>query len=434
VLQAGLGINGSGAGQTSALFVSVGESSVNIAGGNQFAGGATATARSSATALPVRSNSGLVGSGASNVQLDANGAPTSLSLVPGSISANGTITSETAAGVSYPGRQQSNYTFTDVQSRIPTPDGLGVNRPNYNTIPNTNFGGVVGGLVTTVNNTARTALSTTPLTGLFDIAFDPATSHFGTTIYVNTSNSDSNALQYAFLSYGYQGAGTSSDRGSYIDYNNFGAREARNTDANRTYPTSVNGTQVAEHRGAFVTSNTVNAQALFPNVTFCQCEFTRWGFWSSDTNRTANGNNLSDLVHLGTWAYGPVAEIGQIPTSGIATYDGHAVASIKSGSAEYVAAGNFQNAVNFGTRSGVATVTNLDGRSYSGAVTIANGYNNIAGQLVTSGSAPATLALSGQFSRGTVGPAGEMLGTVTINGSNYIGSGIFAGATKAISP
>jgi len=31
-------------------------------------------------------------------------------------------------------------------------------------------------------------------------------------------------------------------------------------------------------------------------VNFCQCDYTRWGFWSSGSNRTgSNGHSLSDV-------------------------------------------------------------------------------------------------------------------------------------------
>lgn len=434
-LQAGLGISGSGAAQSSTLYVVVGSSFVADSGTPVANGGFTGIQRASGSALPTRVSGGIVGSGA-DVLLDGQYAPTRLTGRAGSVSDQGIVTSETGSIVRYPGPATTSFSYQIGQARTDTPGGLGLNRPVLDSVPNPLFGGLAAGLTTTVNNTTGAVGPTSILTGLFDLTFSPATSQFGTTLGVNASNADGNGLSYAYLDYGkpvdsfYSRPETRDGRGTYIDANTYGAREA--TSPSGAFTSEVNGSTVREHRGVFVTSDAVNAKSFFPGVSFCQCDYTRWGFWSSETTRVnAAGQSVTDLTHLGTWVFGDPTRDLAVPTTGTATYAGHAIASIRNGAAEYVAAGNFQNVVNFGTGTGAASVTGLDGRNYAGTVSLGQGSNFINGSLASS-VAGSTMAMSGQFFRGASGPAGEMGGTVTVGGTpGYVASGIFAGAAAA---
>lgn len=441
ILQAGLGINGQGAAQSSTLYVVVGRSFVGDTGSPVLSAGFTGSQRSGANRLPIGASGGIVGSG-SGVSLGSAYALTGFTDArPGQVDTSGAVTPGTGTILTYPGRNASNFDYRIGAQATATPSGLGSNRPAIDSVPQPLFGGLLGGLVTTVNNTTGVTGSTNILSGLFDLTFDPKTSQFGTTLSVNAvpsgGNQDGNALSYALLDYGKpvdniftRPTNLREGRGTFVDYSNFGARDARTLDGAAI--SEVNGATVADHRGVFVTSDTVNARASFPNVSFCQCEYTKWGFWSSETTRTStSGQSLTDLVHLGTWVFGDQTRDVDIPSVGTATYAGHAIASIKNGTAEYVAAGNFQNVVNFGTGTGAATVTGLDGRNYTGTVTAGGGSNSINGTLASS-VAGSTMSLNGQFSRGVSGPAGEMGGTVTIGGTpGYIGSGIFAASGPA---
>lgn len=434
-LQAGLGISGSGASQSSTLYVVVGNSFL-ADGGAVSNGGFTGTQRASAAGLPTRVSGGIVATGI-DVALDPQFAPTRIAGRAGSVSDQGTVTSETGSIVRYPGPATTPFGYQVGQARTEVPAGLGANRSTLDSVPNPLFGGFAAGLSTTVNNTTGAVGTTNILTGLFDLTFNPTTSQFGTTLGVNNSgNADGNALTYAYLDYGkpvgsfYSRPGTRDGRGTYVDANNFGAREATSPTGAST--SEVNGSTVREHRGVFVSSDTVNAKSFFPGVNFCQCEYTRWGFWTSETTRlNASGQSLTDLTHLGTWVFGDPTLDAAMPRTGTATYTGHAIASIRNGTAEYVAAGNFQNVVNFGTGTGAASVTGLDGRNYAGTVTVGQGSNFVGGTLASS-VAGSTMGLTGQFARGVSGPAGEIGGTVVVSGTaGYAASGIFAGSAPA---
>ncbi|MDB5591084.1 FecR domain-containing protein [Enterovirga sp.] len=419
-LAGGLTLSGSGSAQRSGIYVVAGQTQAGAGGPTGEAAFASSTRGSDGNL--VRSWADLGGSGPA-VTLDASGAPTSLDL-------RGTARLRSTSGAA------SDVPSQLAASRTETPAGLGASRPQLNTVVNPLFGGLFAGLASTFGSTSPAPVNTA-VTGLFDISLNPTTSQFGTTLGVQTSsNSEGDALRSGtYFDFGravesfFVRPDSADGRGTYVDDRNFGAVDARGLDGRAT--TEVNGARVETHRGGFVTADTVNARSFFPGVNFCQCEFTRWGFWSSETTRTnASGQALTDLVHLGTWVYGDPTRFADMPSTGTATYVGHAVASIRNGSSEYLAASNFTNTVDFGNRTGVVSIPGLDGRSYAGTVTAGGG--NFIGGTIASSVPGSSMALNGQFFRGASGPAGEMGGTLSIGGTpGYAGAGIFNAAAAA---
>jgi hypothetical protein len=229
---------------------------------------------------------------------------------------------------------------------------------------------------------------------------------------------------------------------AYVDYDNFGAREAAQNPV--TGVTSVTGTSTTSGTTFSAGNDTVrrstlimttaapaNVQAAFPGVNFCQCEFTRWGFWSAEVERTGpNGNQYTDRIHAGTWVAGQMPDSAEVPTVGTASYAGHMIANIQNGQDQYLAAGNYNNTLNFGTRSGTVSVSNLDGRNYAGQMSMpANaGGPIVVGTLATTGGPAAQMSLFGNLYRGSTSPVGEIGGWAVINGgASYGGTGTFAG-------
>ena len=127
-----------------------------------------------------------------------------------------------------------------------------------------------------------------------------------------------------------------------------------------------------------------------------------------------------------TWVAGRLPEVSEVPATGTATYVGHVVASIRSGNAEYLAAGNLSNFVNFGSRTGSATVTGLDGTNYSGPLQMVQNDPRFFNAGLSGNVGGRNLVMNGSFFRGTSSPVGEMGGNVQLQGTNYQGSGIFA--------
>jgi len=164
--------------------------------------------------------------------------------------------------------------------------------------------------------------------------------------------------------------------------------------------------------------------SVIPNLNPCQCDYTRWGFWLIDsTDSTASPTSHETI--LGTWVAGrPVGSISDVPTTGTATYAGHVIANINSAG---FAAGGFSNTVNFGTRTGAVSVTNLDSTNYTGNVSLNTADPRNFGGTLAGSTGGRSMALQGSFFQGKTSPVGEMGGSVAISGANnYLGSGIFA--------
>ncbi len=189
----------------------------------------------------------------------------------------------------------------------------------------------------------------------------------------------------------------------------------------------VTATPVGANTTAFLSS--ISSTTVTP----CACEFTQWGFWSSltgqsldnGTSRFVDGTSIPAL-----WVAGVPTTAANLPTTGTATYTGHAVADISTNGAQYLAAGTFANTVNFGTATGAVTINGLDGTNYAGNVSLTPSSTLFAGNL-TGNIGGRTAALNGSFFQGgatnTTPLYGEMGGNLTLTGANYLGSGIFVG-------
>jgi hypothetical protein len=73
------------------------------------------------------------------------------------------------------------------------------------------------------------------------------------------------------------------------------------------------------------------------------------------------------------WVAGVLPAFIDIPASGTATYNGHAIGTVYNNGARYSAAGNYQQTWNFGTDSGNVSISNFDGlATITGSVTAGN--------------------------------------------------------------
>lgn len=194
----------------------------------------------------------------------------------------------------------------------------------------------------------------------------------------------------------------------------------------------VNGQLVSQFDGGFVEikPGTAVAQAASQAVgtQFCQCDYTKWGLWAAETTRTGSNNStVRDTAEM-FWVAGRLpGSASDVPTTGSATYVGHAIANIANGGQSYVAAGQFQNNVNFGTRVGNVTISNLDSTNYSGQVSLLAGDPRYFAGSLSGNNAYRSMTLTGNFFQGRTSPVGEMGGGVSISGYNYTGGGVFVG-------
>ncbi|OJU24151.1 MAG: hypothetical protein BGN91_02775 [Nitrobacter sp. 62-13] len=320
---------------------------------------------------------------------------------------------------------QTSNQATGVQEIADRPKGDSNTPPiDNNPRPSATLTGYVGGLDVVNLNQNHTNYQppiTDPITGTAAINLDAANNRVQGTLDIYAYDPANPFTQlahsiHALLQFGSTGS-TGPANSGYSDYNNFYANIPDNSIVNNKAVTGV----VVSANG--VAANQVVTNAI-PNLTPCQCDYTRWGFWAVSAS---NGNATPDEALIGTWVAGrPVGSISDVPTTGTATYTGHVIANVNS--AGFVA-GGFSNAVDFGARSGAVSVTNLDSTNYSGTVNFNTDPRNFGGT-IAGDVGGRNMTLQGSFFQGPNSPVGEMGGSVAISGANnYLGSGIFA-ATK----
>lgn len=424
--QWGIDITGSGINQSSWFFVMTGALVENDQGNFTLSSGFGATRRGASNQFIGRAN-GAVSSRAGTVMFDSAMLPLSGEVTQQDfVATTRTYRDIQAFNFRGDGSPSTFYNFNQQFQRLPTPSTLGANRVDETLMVWT------GGVMRTFNNS----------TGQFD---GPAFQALGGGSLVLSATA--NRLQANFFLVNV-GDGTNTfesgqfqmgsldpslrSRSAYVDYDNFAAREAvfvTNDGSQQTQLSSVNGQSLTNSTTFMVNVPREVAQRAFPAVTFCECDYTRWGFWSTDSNRVTNGQTYSDRGHLMPWVAGRQTTIAEVPATGTATYTGHVVANIRNNGRDYVAAGNLSNTVNFGTRSGTASVTSLDGANYSGQLNLAQGDPRQVTAALTNG-AERQMLMIGNLFRGSTSPVGEMGGAVYINGTNYIGGGIFAGRMR----
>ena len=230
--------------------------------------------------------------------------------------------------------------------------------------------------------------------------------------------------------------GDTGGRQAFIDDNNFAALESTvNPQQINGQTLVVNGDPTQAGKLYLVTSGSAGTSSsiLPPGVSYCQCQFLKWGYWGGDLlTGSATSSTISrvDRGHINTWVAGvatPLNDINSlIGTSATATYSGHAIGSVFNNGASYVAAGGFAGAYNFGTRIGTLSINNFDGHSFTvgpGPLPLNGASYSFRGNL-----AP---GFNGAINGGFYGPmAAETGGSFAVQstvGPSYLASGIFAG-------
>jgi FecR protein len=366
----------------------------------------------------------------------------------------------------------TNYTFNPVNTGTPT--------TMANNHPTLGLAGYVGGVMATASGgvlgapaTVTTPYVVTNVTGQpGDVGiFLPGTSSEMLAVFnVKSVGAPAGAMTTSNYIFGSLDAqthtGLNGARGAYVNPSNFAGLASAIFNNGANVPISLRNGQVlgsipgGSANQLMVTADSVgaNTQSFLTSISTvpaggmvqpCNCESTKWGFWSA-FNRVTNSEGqlvFEDQGPLLLWVAGVPTTAGALPASGTATYTGHAIASIAAnplapGASSYLAAGTFSNTVNFGTQRGAVAINGLDGSNYGGSVALNAGTVNFGGVLsamagpgaITNGR---TATLAGSFFQG--GPTskisgfGEMGGSLILNGlgptglpGGYLGSGVFA--------
>ncbi|PZA11697.1 hypothetical protein DNX69_11255 [Rhodopseudomonas palustris] len=292
----------------------------------------------------------------------------------------------------------------------------------------TSLFGFVGGLMTAWLTSASGSQSSNPSVGRYTGTAEIGVDGVRRRVQANFDGTVTHDQQGQYLpgSFNYQFGfldPNEDPQGGYYDSSNFAAGPAIRK--NGEIVSKIDDAPITNHDGVMVTMSRDMAQyyvSLYGmgSVTPCDCDYTKWGFWSSVSDQ----GPYKDFAH-GFWVAGRPTTAGEVPLTGQATYAGHVAAAIQNDGSTYYAAGAFSNTVNFGTRTGQVSVTGLDGTNYAGQVSLAPGSTAFGGSLIGNVGSR-NMALEGAFFRGVASPVGEMGGSVSINGPGYLGAGIFA--------
>jgi hypothetical protein len=220
---------------------------------------------------------------------------------------------------------------------------------------------------------------------------------------------------------------TNGSRSAFIDDRRFGARQSADD------PSQVGGNNAQFANLAMVSFDVVPNFSIFSlsGTGPCSCQFVQWGFFSWDA-QGQNGEHTRG--HINPWVAGKLPSLGSLPTTGTATYSGHAVGNVRDGAGNiYIAGGAYQQTWNFATQSGAATISNFDGRTLSAiSLTSTNGRDFNGGLTGTTGkdvsSHSGSGILHGSFVSGGGNPVAEVMGQFTyMESGGYRAGGIVAG-------
>ncbi|MCY4454661.1 MAG: FecR domain-containing protein [Immundisolibacterales bacterium] len=223
-------------------------------------------------------------------------------------------------------------------------------------------------------------------------------------------------------------------RSLFIDDDIFMARDARNpgTYESRVHSLVDGGTPA--HEGSYLVSSGLVPvdEFLPPGVTWCDCSYTKWGWWGGELANAADTAQYRS--HLATFVAGTLPGLPDIPASGSASYSGHLVGPVTNRDDMYVAVGNFEKTWNFATRTGSVAISDFDGASYAGASTSPGG-RDFSGRFASTTASYAGRSgdLAGSFFRADSDPVGEVGGRFRVEDpvNGYGATGIFQAARTA---
>ncbi|WP_269583252.1 FecR domain-containing protein [Roseibium sp. Sym1] len=210
--------------------------------------------------------------------------------------------------------------------------------------------------------------------GDFEISFDGENGSLYATMSLEDITVSNKEVKDYLIAFGEQ---SGSGQSVFIDADTYAAVET--VDGAGTVLVTYDEDSIAPKTGttpqSYLIANTLVEDAdaaLLADKTQCTCAFLEWGYWGAKVEASdaalAEGDRF-DTFHIGTWVAGDVTNSADLPTTGSATYAGHAVGNVVNGTAQYLAAGDFSMSLDFAKRAGTATISNFDDRTMSAIIT-----------------------------------------------------------------
>jgi hypothetical protein len=436
-LQASINIDGQGSSQQSYMGVFIGDYFRDYNNNTVFSSGTyNATYRegatdrigrqvSAASTFDTGGGNAIFGPGAESIFFTPDGLSTSVTATGGIItSASTTRTPQASFDQPYDNLSGSPY-FTL---------NAGIQASSSATTPNSRtdqtLSGFVGGIAEKKvgsSNTFQTRTFTSAAPSDVQITTSATNNRVSATIVVDQWDGQNTSGTFRLGGT----SGSSSATSAFIDDRNYALRDRPESIGDSTTFTvgnSASGAGDVQSRTVMVSADVAPVPSFWQQqgVTPCTCEYLTWGWWSGDIRYNA-GSSLNaegrDRLNLATYVAGTLTSLVQLPTTGYATYTGHAVGNVVNGGNAYVAAGTYTNAWNFATKTGAVAISNFDGATYSGNTALVSNTVQFTGDITGAGR---TGAVNGAFFNAPGTPAAYQAGNFAISGSGYQAAGTFA--------
>ena len=440
-LQASLAINGTGATQSSAIVVLVGNVVDSAANQAYLEGVIHGSYLGTATGQPTGINTYYQTPSDSNRNSFYGGNGISgFVLSPGATAPHAIETSTSSQ------TETANYQFAQAALPVTAPP-VATAAPKNTFGTATNLSGWFGGIMTKepVGGTGSPApyvLAGTTMINTFPDLLITAT--------LTGQNLATSMPNGTVLQFGSQSGVNSHARQAYINNNLFAVLES--PDAAR--PTIVNGVSASPVNFAFpansssantnpniylVTQTAAPPTSLLPKGLCSACQYLQWGYWGGEIDTpSSSGPACVDVGHINSWVAGiptSASDITSLKAFNMpVNYAGNLFGTVQKGTAQYLATGGLTASYNFHSGAGTFTVSNYDASS-----------NILPKSFTISGTAPLTTmmgsnsytfgiprasGLTGAISGSFYGPMAKETGGnfafSKILGSPYFTSGIFA--------
>ncbi len=225
------------------------------------------------------------------------------------------------------------------------------------------------------------------------------------------------------------------EKAATLDDRRFAMRDATPDDALEVFQ-SANFAD-AEFSGAMASADLAGDGGVFDAGTDTTPEHLTWGWWAGEVRAVANQTcqecaplETDQRLHLGAWIAGDVTANAALPTSGVATFDGHAVISAVDNGRSVVDGARFDMVFDFAEEVGTTTFTGLLGADTTVAVSRGQfgGFSGLGD--ITVGGRDGVIGVDGAFFNDRAGnPAAAAGGSLGLrsNDGTLTGAGIFGG-------
>ena len=232
------------------------------------------------------------------------------------------------------------------------------------------------------------------------------------------------------------------EKAATLDDRRFAMRDATPNNALEIFQ-SANFADV-EFSGAMASADLTGDGGVFDAGTDATPEHLTWGWWAGELRAVANQTcqecaplETDQRLHLGAWIAGDVTADAALPTSGVATFDGHAVISAVDNGRSVVDGARFDMVFDFAEELGTTTFTGLLGADTTVAVSRgqSGGFEGLGD--ITVGGRDGVIGVDGAFFNDRAGnPAAAAAGSLGLrsNDGTLTGAGVFGGDRRTFTP